>query len=88
MNKTLSIAALALCLTACATPRLEPVRVLSADADTIRVQWNSIEVSEAVARRVAVLHCGARRAQEVDTRSGRGWSLALLHTRSWRCVSA
>lgn len=84
MNRAILAAAAALVLAGCATPRLEPVRVVSADADTIQVRWNSVEVSEAAARRVAVLHCGARRVQETDARSS-GWG--LFRAKTWRCVN-
>lgn len=86
MNCKLLLAIAPLVLAGCATPRLEPVRVLSADADSIRVQWNSIEVSEAVARRTAVLHCGTRRAEEGEARRG-AWGLGLARSRTWRCVN-
>lgn len=85
MNSNTLLAAVAVLLAGCATPRLEPVRVLSADANAIQVQWNSIEVSEGVARRVAVLHCGTRRLEEGEARRG-GWGLGLVRSQTWRCV--
>lgn len=85
MNDKVLLAGMAVLLAGCATPRLEPVRVLSSDANTIQVRWNSIEVSEAAARRVAVLHCGTRRLEEVDARRS-GWGLGLVRAKTWRCV--
>jgi hypothetical protein len=86
MNSKLLLAIVPAVLAGCATPRLEPVRVLSSDADTIQVQWNSVEVSEAVARRTAVLHCGTRRAEAAQARHS-AWGLGLVRARTWRCVN-
>lgn len=86
MKRNLILAAVVLVLAGCATRSREPVQVLSADVDTITVRWSSVEVSETAARRKAVLHCGARRVEEVDAqRTARRFG--LIRSTTWRCVS-
>lgn len=83
--ETVLAAGLVLLLAGCASPRPAPVHVVAADANSIQVAWNGVQVSEPAARSAAVLHCAPYRVQEVD--SSRRPGLGLQRSTTWQCVS-
>ncbi|HEX7888653.1 MAG TPA: hypothetical protein VF522_04770 [Ramlibacter sp.] len=82
----LALLATALLVSACATgSRLGPQKVLSSTPDTIAIEWDRWQISDAAVRSAAVLHCNGRPVEEVGTAT-KPHSAGLVRSRTWRCL--
>lgn len=76
---------LALLLAGCAGlpgARGFPEKVVHSGPDTITIEWNRWQLSDAAVRARAVTHCNGRRVEEVASdRHG-----MLRRSRTWNCV--
>ena len=81
-----ALAAAVLLTTACATgTRWGPEKVLARNPDSIQIEWDQWQISEAAVRSAAVLHCNGRPIEEISS-DRKPHSAGLIRSKTWRCV--